>query len=492
MIYNSYGKNMSFDLMESSSYSTNMSINLAKSMLCKEIDEKEACIPITEELSRELWSRNIMAFRIVNVFDSKKTSLLERNLKAIFSYIEFVSSDGQMAFVYDDIEGYNSFYEEFKKCFCPVEPALLNMYTITSIDREKMYFFRYLMFKEMSGYYSYEQEEQFIYSHGKKHYFFSPLEGVIQWASSLFPQFNDAVVDVRDYVRTNIKYIIKEETINLDFSKGYINKWKDSADLNDAGMIKSVDLLIQHYCEMINSITQGDASMIVGNEIHKLYVYFVKVKERLEADRKEFLMEIQIKESEDTEENNRINHTKNNGWGEQGEQEVEYALKWLPKGYIAIKRDCVSKYEKECILLKNNAISDEIQEIDHIVIGTQGVFLIETKYYKGKIIIDSNGNWIREDETGKQKGTKNPVQQIDRHHYILKSILEIDEIQDIICIAHDEAIIEGTENSLVPIIKADMIVRYITEYKTGRIFSDEEKIDMLNKIEKYKIKKMNQ
>ena len=127
----------------------------------------------------------------------------------------------------------------------------------------------------------------------------------------------------------------------------------------------------------------------------------------------------------------------------------------------------------------------KVQEFDHIVVGPCGVILIETKYYNGKIIIDQYGNWIREREDGKQVGERNPVQQIERHHMIAEEILGISDIHDVVCIAHDGAIMIGIENSVVPIVKYDMLVHYIKNLtnKSGKLYSENEQKELIHKIE---------
>ena len=80
--------------------------------------------------------------------------------------------------------------------------------------------------------------------------------------------------------------------------------------------------------------------------------------------------------------------------GQTGEKEVDYALKWLDKSYITVPKILNKKLGIETIDLYNPEFTDESQEYDHIVIGKQGVFVIETKYYSGTLIIDSNGNWV--------------------------------------------------------------------------------------------------
>lgn len=162
--------------------------------------------------------------------------------------------------------------------------------------------------------------------------------------------------------------------------------------------------------------------------------------------------------------------------GKVGEKEVEYALKWLDKSYMIVPKMLSKRYEGEkTIELCNPEYIDEPQEYDHIVIGKQGVFVIETKYYSGKLVIDSNGNWIREKKDGTRIGERNPYQQIDRHVKLLKSFLKEEiPVNGLICMAHPEAIIEGAENSPVKLVKSDLLTKYIEDYKNNKLLSAEE------------------
>ena len=171
------------------------------------------------------------------------------------------------------------------------------------------------------------------------------------------------------------------------------------------------------------------------------------------------------------------------------EAEVDYALKWLsPKGYKQIKKILNVKNNKEEIRLRCNSVMQESQEFDHIVVGKNGVFNIETKNYSGTIKIDSNGNWVRIKKNGETVGEKSPIAQVDRHHLVLEGILKSNyEIVDIICMAHPEAIIEGAENSPVPVVKADMIARYILSHQTDKTLSEDEITRALDLIEKHRV-----
>ena len=172
-------------------------------------------------------------------------------------------------------------------------------------------------------------------------------------------------------------------------------------------------------------------------------------------------------------------------YGEQGEKDVEYALKWLPSEYKKIERT-----DSEGIRLLDLSVSDESQEIDHIVVGANGVFLIETKHLKGNISIDHNGNWSRVVD-GEIKGIRNPIQQVDRHHTIVKSILEEmvsdKDIHDIICLSYIDSTIEGAENSPVPVVRLELLDRYIIDCESTKTYSDAETNTIISIIEEYRI-----
>ncbi len=159
-----------------------------------------------------------------------------------------------------------------------------------------------------------------------------------------------------------------------------------------------------------------------------------------------------------------------------GEEEVDYALKWLDKSYIVVPKMLSKRHGQQCIELINSNFIDEVQEYDHIVIGKQGVFVIETKNYSGKLIVDTNGNWIRIKRDGTCEGERNPIQQVDRHEKLLKSFLKEDiPVIGLICIANHKAIIEGVDNCSIPLIKSDLLTRFIESYSANnkRLSEDE-------------------
>lgn len=156
-----------------------------------------------------------------------------------------------------------------------------------------------------------------------------------------------------------------------------------------------------------------------------------------------------------------------NNWGKAGEDAVDYILKWLPDMYCVIEKDCVGKYSDNIILLENPLFSDESQEFDHLVIGPQGIFNIETKNYSGKLAIDKAGNWLRlkKGET-EWIAEENPAQQIFRHRVLLQSIVgNMVPIIDVICLSHPSILIAGQGNSKIPVIKKDLLADFIVNYR---------------------------
>lgn len=184
------------------------------------------------------------------------------------------------------------------------------------------------------------------------------------------------------------------------------------------------------------------------------------------------------------------NYLENRSFGEKGEAEVNYALKWLVGDYIKFDRTPSGKYGQYSIILNNKKFIDEPQEFDHIVVGPQGIFNIETKNYAGKLIIDTNGNWIRIKSDGSEIGERNPMQQIRRHEAVLKSIVGEDiPIISILVMANPKIIIEGVENFSIPLLKSDRLEEYISTYKNDKAYTKSEIKIIYDKIEQYRVSK---
>ena len=164
--------------------------------------------------------------------------------------------------------------------------------------------------------------------------------------------------------------------------------------------------------------------------------------------------------------------------GDKGEKKVDYALKWLDTSYVKIEKRSKDKAGNLCILISNPTFIDEKQEYYHLIVSSKGVFSIETKNFAGKLVVDKSGNWIRKKDGG-EEGMKNPLQQVRQHEKLLASFLPREcHIISILCIANDKAVIEGEEHCPIPIVKSDLLVEFIENWKeTGSELSDDQKED---------------
>ena len=135
-------------------------------------------------------------------------------------------------------------------------------------------------------------------------------------------------------------------------------------------------------------------------------------------------------------------------------------LKKLPNNY----------YIFNDIIIENR---DGKSQIDHVVIGTNGIFVIETKNHNGKIVGDENErNWIQ-NKTGRNGGTYsselfNPTKQVKTHVYRLKTVLNEELginpwIQSIVVFANDTTELDVNSKTTIVLRKKDLI-KYIKNY----------------------------
>lgn len=136
---------------------------------------------------------------------------------------------------------------------------------------------------------------------------------------------------------------------------------------------------------------------------------------------------------------------------DEGEDKVEYAIKWLCAESSVplkiIKKNCESKYRYGCIILKNSSFINEVQEYDHILVSEAGVILIETKHWKGCVKVQPDGKWVRDPKNdGHIVGIESPMYQIQRHEALIKSILPNVPIHSLLVFSNSSLILEGAEN----------------------------------------------
>lgn len=173
--------------------------------------------------------------------------------------------------------------------------------------------------------------------------------------------------------------------------------------------------------------------------------------------------------------------------GDSGEEETLYSLKWLNKERFLILNNDTSNFGSRIVLF-NQEFTDEKQEIDHIVIGDNGIWLLETKHYSGHIEIDFAGNWKRYKENG-PIGIQNPIQQIRRHEALMRSIIKDKtiDIHSVLVLSNPNVVIDGIENSKVKIIKSDMLEYYISNTESNREISEKQRYQLSKMIKEHEV-----
>jgi hypothetical protein len=159
--------------------------------------------------------------------------------------------------------------------------------------------------------------------------------------------------------------------------------------------------------------------------------------------------------------------------GKKGEMEIAYYLNWLNNNYYVFNDICLNsdKYGN--------------QQIDHLVIGPNGIFHVETKNINGTIKISETGDWILEKKLRNQlltEGMESPHHQIRRHELVLRDLLaqhfkpkELAKLHlgSVVAMANSRTIILG-KDPFLEVVKKDKLVYYLENTgKPGTLNNEE-------------------
>ena len=148
--------------------------------------------------------------------------------------------------------------------------------------------------------------------------------------------------------------------------------------------------------------------------------------------------------------------------GIQGEKKVRNTLKRLSKDYILIN-DLLLKY-------KNGTA-----QIDHVVICSKGIFVIETKNYSGKIYGDDHTKYWTQKLNGRKNTFYSPIWQNRTHINAIKGILKEFHnvpIYSVIVFCRQCNIKKVKSNEGV--VYVNKLNRYIKRYKNNFFIKKEE------------------
>ena len=151
--------------------------------------------------------------------------------------------------------------------------------------------------------------------------------------------------------------------------------------------------------------------------------------------------------------------------GKRGERLVAAHLAKLPQEDYKVIND---------LLLQSGGYSTQI---DHVVVSVYGIFVIETKYYKGRIFCSENNEYWKQNIYGHKYQLRNPVWQNQGHVKAIRRTLEdtgMLPIHSIVAFSH-QARLRGNRpssvlywNGIVPYIKGftepKMSKSYVNEF----------------------------
>lgn len=155
--------------------------------------------------------------------------------------------------------------------------------------------------------------------------------------------------------------------------------------------------------------------------------------------------------------------------GEIGEKEVRKRLKKLRKDKYTVFNDITF------------SINGKLSQIDHLVVSNYGIFVIETKNYKGLISGKENDyNWIQ--FIGRYKNHfYNPIRQNQGHIFALRYVLKgfnMSEMNSIIVFTKRATLKVSTKTAVIP---PNQLLKEIKS-KKELIITDEVKDKLIERI----------
>ena len=155
--------------------------------------------------------------------------------------------------------------------------------------------------------------------------------------------------------------------------------------------------------------------------------------------------------------------------GLQGEQITIEALQNLPDSYY---------------LINDVNLPNGYGNIDHVVLGSNGIFIIETKNFEGEIRCEGN-NWYQykpEWKIPEEHEIKSPSKQVKGNALKLKQYIESKNIfgkslrlwvEGIVVFTHDNVILH-CDNPTVPVFKVNQLCHYVRNKESKVKFSSQE------------------
>jgi len=152
--------------------------------------------------------------------------------------------------------------------------------------------------------------------------------------------------------------------------------------------------------------------------------------------------------------------------GLYGESITEKVLKKLPNSYYIFSDFTIEVKGKE-------------SQIDHAVIGPNGVFVVETKYWSGEIIESENENRVIQvtKNSGLHREHYHPSKQVGTHVYRLSTLLKENGLKTWVngCVffSHNEVKVNGKHETYPLFEQTDELLNYLTKNGSNNLSKEE-------------------
>ncbi|MBU0676515.1 MAG: NERD domain-containing protein [Verrucomicrobia bacterium] len=119
-------------------------------------------------------------------------------------------------------------------------------------------------------------------------------------------------------------------------------------------------------------------------------------------------------------------------------------------------------------------------QIDHLVVSPAGIFVLETKNWRGHLSGSERGErWLQvKDAGGKPVSLSNPILQNDRHMEVLKGFLSLHGIQEeriySVIVMGSPSATWTIEDRTVPVLNIADAIQYMAHFEQPNILSDQE------------------
>lgn len=163
--------------------------------------------------------------------------------------------------------------------------------------------------------------------------------------------------------------------------------------------------------------------------------------------------------------------------GTLGEYKVSLKLKRLSKRKYIVIND---------LLLKKG---DRTTQIDHVVISKSGIFIIETKNYKGWIHGHENSEYWTQTIYKHKTKFRNPIKQNWGHVYLLKKVLsEYSRIKYYPIVVFSVSSKLKNITSRIPVIYTNRLIRTIKNYDEELNLSIDQMKNISDKLNQFNIR----